>query len=244
MPPVRGSIPPDISSRASLKDASLSSWLSAVPAAAFFLSYSSLASAISRCSRAILRSRLSPASSSLKSPSSSVPSWRIRCLLVEVRYDFRLPSTRSEKSAAVASTLEGRNRDLASSMRSRDREMPVSSSRSSSSSECEGPVVYMVSADASSSCMQSNVLVLWKCRPSDQVSRIYPERSPKPGVRGSCPSRQAGQKYQVGQVGIFPIERHVGGFEVETETMELSSRLQHRPLFDPDLDGCSLRGFR
>jgi hypothetical protein len=184
-----------------------------VPASAFFLSYSSLASAISRCSRAILRSRLSPASSSLKSPSSSVPSWRIRCLLVDVMYDFRLPSTRSETSAAVASTLEGRNRDLASSMRSREREIPASSSRSSSSSECEGPVVCVAHVSRRQSwshkTQRTGTVEISSVRSG--VSYISGAESYS-GVRRSCPSKQFGQSYQVGQVGVFPVQRHVGEF--------------------------------
>jgi hypothetical protein len=100
-------------------------------ATAFLLAYSSLASSTSRFRRAIFLSRLSSSSSSDRSPSSSVPSWSMRCRRLEALYDLRLPSTRSEKSTPFVSTLAGRKRERASSMRRREREMGwVSSSTS------------------------------------------------------------------------------------------------------------------
>ncbi len=89
-------------------------------------------------SLAIFLARLVASSSSLKSPSSSVPSGRIRYRRVDVLYDFRLLTRRSEKSTSLASTVAGMNLDRAWFIRRRDREMPVPSSSSSSYSLSEG----------------------------------------------------------------------------------------------------------
>ena len=98
-----------------------------VPALICCLLASAFSSSASRCSRAIFLCRLSTVvnSSSLSEPSSSSPSPPFRLLRVEVWYDFRLPSIRSEKSTSLASTLAGRKCARASSGSRRCRSMPA-----------------------------------------------------------------------------------------------------------------------
>lgn len=102
---------------------------------------SSLTSSSCLLKRAIFRLRLS-SSSSLRSPSSSVPSFHIFRWRVDALYDFLLTSSRSEKFTSPASIFAGSNLLRASLIRSLERDIPgVSSSSSISRSEWDWIVV-------------------------------------------------------------------------------------------------------